>query len=257
MNETILKEIEKANNVLFQFSGGKDSQLALEYTLPTIKELDKEYKACFVDTGAEFPSVLFHVINYTKKNRIPLKIIHSNNIVEDFYNNGVFPHPIYQDCKHRFINEPFNKYALKNKSLIIAGGRNNQRHGNTKNQMIKTLKDGKLCLLNPLYDVDKRTYQKMVSETELWCGYKKGFVRTACWCCPFQKKEQWKAMKIHCPELWSQMKNLVERLEVIALTDRKGRGTCFSRIRQYWKNQYDVDLNVNYSVIPEQRRLSI
>lgn len=58
--------------------------------------------------------------------------------------------------------------------------------------------------INPLFALSKEEYKVDMERlaSELWNGYKKGFVRTACWCCPFQKREQWKAMKIYYPLLW-------------------------------------------------------
>ena len=99
------------------------------------------------------------------------------------------------------------------------------------------MKDGDriVKLLNPLFAVSKEDYEKALNEVKplLWRGYDLGFVRTACWACPFQKIEQWEALKLHYPLLWEEMRQLAQTLEY---KEYKGDSTR-RRFLDYWRKQ--------------------
>jgi len=38
-----------------------------------------------------------------------------------------------------------------------------------------------------------------------WPGYKRGFQRTACWCCPFQTAKQYEALRVNYPPLYERL----------------------------------------------------
>ena len=65
-------------------------------------------------------------------------------------------------------------------------------------------------VITPFFGVDKAEYENALEEVKplLWRGYELGFVRTACWCCPFQKVEQWEKLKEHYPLLWEEMRRI-------------------------------------------------
>ncbi len=46
----LVDELSKYKKAIFQFSGGKDSQAAIEIILPLIKNLNLDYEAVFIDS---------------------------------------------------------------------------------------------------------------------------------------------------------------------------------------------------------------
>ena len=51
------------------------------------------------------------------------------------------------------------------------------------------------------------------------------------------------------------MKDMVKTLDVVALTDRKSHGVCYSRMKKYWKNQYGVNINADFELPKSQRSI--
>jgi hypothetical protein len=234
--ELMLSAFKENEKVLFQFSGGKDSQAALEIVLPYAKKLGIPYEAAYVDTGAEFPSVTKYVKEYTKKRDIPLVILQHKSIVDEIYRLNKFPHPIYKDCISSIINYPVNKYARKEKALVVTGHHPKQRQGTKKARMkfVYYIPSAKITTLNPLYVVEPPELE------EIWDGYAKGFSRTACYCCPFQKEPQWEAMKKEFPELWEKMAKIISEIPICALDDRKSQGICVYHMTPYWQDKHGI-----------------
>ena len=121
---------------------------------------------------------------------------------------------------HKFINDPVNRHLrqYENETAIcVRGGRRDQKTSVSKSDLYQEVKDGErvVRLLNPFFGVDRPEYEKALIQVKplLWRGYELGFVRTACWCCPFQKVEQWEALKSHYPVLWEEMRRLSTELE--------------------------------------------
>jgi len=121
--------------------------------------------------------------------------------------------------------------------ICVRGGRSDQKTGSSKSNVYQEVKDGEriVRLLNPFFGVSKEDYEKALDDVKplLWAGYDLGFVRTACWCCPFQKHEQWDCLRQHYPLLWEEMRRLYKKLEY---KKYKGDNTRV-RFKSYWDAQ--------------------
>ena len=126
-NEIIKKRINEADKIIYQFSGGRDSTLAILKTLELVR--DKDPMACYVDTGTEFPDLLYFVHEFCKEQNLPLEVLHpARNFFEIYGKKKRFPSPIYRDCIEALINKPFNLMSFTyDNALIIRGGRKKQK----------------------------------------------------------------------------------------------------------------------------------
>lgn len=235
--------LSDCDSVLCQFSGGKDSLLALHWAIDKCKDMNKPISAVFVETGAEFPDLTSYIIRTCAALDVPLSLIHpQDNIVAYYYQRKQWPDAIYRECLHRFINEPVNKQvralALDDKKIVVVrGGRKTQKTSRSKSSIYQKVKDGKriIHLLNPLFDVSEKEYRKSVESFQslLWPGYGLGFERTACWMCPFQKHAQWEALHQYYPLLWAEMLKLAKTL---SWHEHKGDANI-RRFYGYWKSK--------------------
>ena len=234
-DEFVLSKIEEAEKVVMQFSGGKDSSVSLDWLYPICNKLEKPLEALFVDTGVEFPDLLYFIVEFCEKRQVPLKVLHSKtNFLSKYCEKGVWPDSIYRDCMFDMINHSVDKYLEEDwdKTLIVRGGRNDQKTSVSKASIFQEVVRGgrTFKILNPFQSCQKEKYEELLAKVDKWPGYEKGFVRTACWCCPFQKHEQYEAIKANYPLMWNAMKKLVARLNY-----KKHAGdTTWVKLKKYW-----------------------
>lgn len=236
-----LQIIQDSDRVVLQFSGGKDSTVVLNWARGVCDEYNKPLTALFVETGAEFPDLTSHIMRVCKKLNVELTLLRpKQNILEYYFQKKMWPDSLYRDCLHKFINDPVNHYIrqFENENVIcVRGGRNDQKTSLSKSNIYQEVKDGNriVKLLNPFFGVDKAEYERALEVVKplLWKGYELGFLRTACWACPFQKVEQWESLKQHYPLLWEEMRKLSQQLEY---KEYKGDSTR-KRFVEYWKSQ--------------------
>lgn len=236
-----LKVIEECDRVVLQFSGGKDSTVVLNWARGVCEKFKKPLTALFVETGAEFIDLTAHILRICEKLGVELVLLHPRqNILQYYYEKKMWPDSLYRDCLHKFINEPVNHYIrqFENENVIcVRGGRSDQKTSLSKSNIYQEVKDGEriVKLLNPFFGVDKDEYARALEAVKplLWRGYDLGFVRTACYLCPFQKVEQWEALKMHYPLLWEEMRKLTQVLEY---KEYQGDSTR-KRFLEYWQAQ--------------------
>lgn len=122
----------------------------------------------------------------------------------------------------------------------MRGGRSDQKTTLSKSNLYQEVGFGTHTarLLNPFFNASAEDYDRELEKLrpQLWKGYEKGFVRTSCWACPFQRTAQWDALKQHYPLLADEMKRLVKRLN---WKQYKGDKT-FQRMRKYWLGSEDT-----------------
>jgi 3'-phosphoadenosine 5'-phosphosulfate sulfotransferase (PAPS reductase)/FAD synthetase len=233
-----LKLIEECDRVVLQFSGGKDSTVVLNWARGFCEKLGKPLESVFVETGAEFPDLTSHIIRVCERLEVKLVLLRPrHNILQYYCGKKEWPDSIFRDCLHKFINDPVNRHirTYEGENVIcVRGGRSDQKTSVSKSNLYQEVKDGDriVRLLNPFFGVDKDEYERALEEVKplLWCGYDLGFARTACWCCPFQKVEQWEALKVHYPLLWEEMRRLSQTLDY---KKYKGDSTR-KRFVDYW-----------------------
>ena len=237
--EIIEKTIKEYDYFLFEYSGGKDSSLTLLKMIPLLK--GKNIEACYVDTGAEFPDLIDFVIDFCDKIPINLKIIQPHkNIISFYKERKKFPDVIYRDCLNTFIANPIDKYVktLQEKGykvLSIRGGRKGQKTTKSNSDLLQVLKSQKreITLLNPLFNMSNDEFDTEIKKIRLWEGYKRGFDRTACWFCPFQKVSQWEALKTNYPMLFNKLFDYSREW----LFYKHSGDSNIIRFIQYWSKQ--------------------
>jgi len=218
----------------FSYSGGRDSTLTLAKTWPLLKSLGKQAEALYVDTGAEFPDLLPYIIRITRSLGISLRVLKSKrNFLEIYSEKNQWPDAIFRDCIETLISGTIDEYCgqVEGEYVLVRGGRGKQKtslSGSKKIQHVASKPN--MTIYNPIFDIDQETYDAEVAELPLWRGYALGFDRTACWCCPFQCKKQWDALKTHYPFLWEEMKLL---MSTFAWKEHEGDG-YIKRVRSYW-----------------------
>jgi len=232
-DKIIEEKIKHADKVIYQFSGGRDSMLAILKTIELVR--DKDPVACYVDTGTELPDLLYFIYNFYQQLDLPLKILRPKHTFFEIYGkNKTFPDPIFRECVFNLINQPTDKifFSYKN-ALVIRGGRKKQkttRSNANVYQEITRSKNKIIKLLNPLFTLTDDEFGIDLKNIYAWPGYNKGFDRTACWCCPFQKGTQWEALKKYYPFLWD---NMEEMSKTWKFKEYKGDGNI-KRFRKYW-----------------------
>lgn len=228
------EDILKHDRFYFAFSGGKDSALSLFKMLPVLKQENKAYEVLYVDTGVEFPDLLEYIYRITGILGVELKVLHPRKNFYDVYSrNKKWPDSIFRDCIETLINDSLDRYCNESGEpyVLIRGGRPDQKTSRSGMKKIQKIKSKPLMTIyNPLYDLTKKEYEAELEKIPLWDGYKKGFARTACWCCPFQNPQQWDAMKIHYPVLYERIGVMFQTL---AFREHKGDG-FLKKIRKYW-----------------------
>jgi 3'-phosphoadenosine 5'-phosphosulfate sulfotransferase (PAPS reductase)/FAD synthetase len=236
-----LSIIEESDRVVLQFSGGKDSTVAINWTRGVCEKLGKPLEAVFCETGAEFPDLTAHVIRVCERLGVKLVLLHPReNILAHYMAKREWPNSIFRDCLHKFINDPVNRHLRQyegEKVICVRGGRSDQKTSVSKSDIYQEVKDGNrvVRLLNPFFGVDKTEYERALEGVKplLWRGYELGFIRTACWMCPFQKVDQWETLKQHYPMLWEEMRRLAGELEYKKFEGDSTR----RRFTEYWKKQ--------------------
>ena len=92
--------------------------------------------------------------------------------------------------------------------------------------------------MNPFFAAKEDEYNALLEELApiLWPGYRRGFVRTACWMCPFQTIEQWECMREVYPLMWDEMWRLSR---ILKFREHKG-DSVRRRFRKYWFESPEV-----------------
>lgn len=196
---------EGKDNILISFSGGKDSSFALLWAKKNFP--DKHIIAFFSNTNVEFPGMAAHVVDCCKFLDVEYKIIYPKHdmwlkIAEKGWPTGVFPW-----CQTYFIHNPIDKehslYEPDN-CIILDGSAAKQASRlstKTKTSGITALK--KHQFYHPAFDISREAIDAVLEKSgiPIWEGYTRGFIRSACWMCPYQCGEQAYALNENYPGL--------------------------------------------------------
>jgi len=235
-SEEQLEFFNRFENFIVQFSGGKDSLLALLWAKEISEKFKKPFSVRFVETGAEFPCLSSYVRRICQDLNVNLDVVSPKESILSFYLRiGRWPDPVFRDCQSNFINKVIDEHLPSpERTLQIRGGRPDQKETKTPKTDFQIV-EGKYHLYNPFYFLEKEKYLELLEAIAdiVWPGYKKGFLRTACWICPFQKPEQWEVMKEVYPLLWEEMRLLSKKLK---FPSHPGDGFR-SRFLKYWAKE--------------------
>lgn len=211
----ILDGIER---VVVQFSGGKDSTAALIWAMKHAPDIS--ITALYVDTGVEFPGMAAHVADVCEQCDVALRMIKSPDEWWTWLRNlGRWPSLLYRQCISTFIGKPFaanvaDEYLAEG-TLIVRGGRAQETVSTSTQTATSTLSGlENYRTYKPLWCAKKDVCEKLIDVAGLpvWEGYERGFVRTACWCCPCQCGPQARALQANYPGLADHIRRWETRI---------------------------------------------
>ncbi len=113
--------------ILVAYSGGKDSQAALIWTVKESGFKKENIKAVFCDTGWEHPQTYKHIQNTTKQlgiELITLKSTKYNDFINLVKSKGRFPSAKARFCTEELKTKPMIDYILDqvNDHIIVIQG---------------------------------------------------------------------------------------------------------------------------------------
>ncbi len=211
------ERMDKAKYVFWAFSGGRDSTRALIATWEAFAATGKHCEVIYIENTCEFPDLIMHIKRVCKMLGAKLTTVHpSKTYLTEYFEKGKSPDSLYMDCVEKLINEPMDKYIESvvgsEDYILVRGGQPKQktsRSGTAEMQAIKSKPN--MIIYNPAFSMTKEQLEATIPE---WPGYAAGFKRTACWCCPFQCREQYDALRLNYPLLFEEMKRIMGSIRI-------------------------------------------
>lgn len=224
--------------IFYAFSGGRDSQAALELTLPRMLKSGKTVRVLYVDNKSERPGIREHCERICSILGTELTVIEGPTFQEVYRDAKCWPDSIHRDCIDRLINKPMDQWiereiGKEEDYVLIRGGRPSQMcrrgTGEQGSRLYQTMKSKpRLLIYNPLWK-----HENFVPQLPIWPGYARGYTRTQCYMCPFASVEDWRNMRRVDPGHWEEMREMVEKYAL-----RYYRGDTYPRrFIQYWQNE--------------------
>jgi len=235
--DDIRERIDNASRLIVQFSGGKDSTAVLLWAVRNFP--NKTVEAVFVDTGVEFPGMGAHVANVADALGAKLQIVKPRKEWWSHWRTqGRWPSILYRPCMTEFIHKPFAravKAAGKSSKLAVLTGSRAEEglRGSKKTSTSELSSLGSAAKhvfhYAPMFNVRKGVIEAAVANAKvpLWSGYARGFVRTACWCCPGQCGLQAATLQEHYPGLANDIRLWEKTLGRLQPEARRGKGLGF------------------------------
>ena len=206
LNKTALKKFRKYKTLILDFSGGKDSSLALAWMARHFK--DRECYAVLSDPGVECPGMSDHVAQVAAFFKIKCIILKPKT---DWWvwlrKEGQWPSLLYRKCQQEFIfkvTKSFRKKFPKESTLLLDGSKATQATRGSKKGLDTPVGSlPKYDAYHPCFHLTDDDSENLIKQLKvpLWIGYSQGFVRTACWCCPGQCGLQACALQKNYPGL--------------------------------------------------------
>lgn len=227
-------ELLRKDTLIVQFSGGKDSLAALLWVTKCFPETRR--LAVFVDTGVEFPGLGAYVTDMAERlGAEPVILKPAAEWWAWLAKEGQWPSMIYRPCMMKFIHGPWGKFVREKyapeTTAVFTGSRAEEAikgSPKTATSALDSLGSKKDQYLHfaPCFNVKKDVIEQVIAgtETALWEGYGRGFVRTACWCCMGQRGEQACALQDNYPGLADEIRRWEKRIGPLKpLSEKKGR----------------------------------
>jgi len=200
---------EMCDRIAVAMSGGRDSSLAAYWAIRAWRE---KVELVYVDTGVEFPDVEPYVFEFARRFNVPVRRLRGPTFFDVYGPFETFPAPQGRSCIHELIFNQIDRYNLErgDQFIQVAGAHPKQRQALSSTTAIMRKRIRSLArtitIVNPLYveDVDELR-REFLRVWHFWPGYKRGFQRTACWCCPFQTAKQYDALRANYPPLYERL----------------------------------------------------
>ena len=205
------------HNPYVLFSGGRDSLTALHLTLRGAKKRRKKVVAVYVNTTISTPSNLNYIIDICKQMRVQLDIIKPEESYFNFVKRWGFPTVTRRWCCYHLKIEPLKRYFVSKPypKIIINGIRRDESGRRRTFPKLGYHKHFKCPVYHVIFEWSSNDVKSYIKSQRLCENplYSLGFRRAAeCWCPVFKSLEQFKALKIHYPELFSKLVELESSL---------------------------------------------
>ena len=240
LKKTQIEKFGQYENFILDFSGGRDSTLALLWLATHFH--DRNIYPVFSDPGVEFPGMGAHIAQVCAFFDIePVFVKPKVDFWAWLLAEKQWPSLIFRKCQSVLIHSvtrDFRRQFDKKNTLLLDGSRATQAvrgSKKTKSSALTSLPD--YNAYHPCFDVTDEKAAELLEQSgvPLWEGYSRGFVRTACWCCPGQCGLQALALQENYPGLaedmtrWEKRLGPIRPLEVRADDDgkKKKRGRTF------------------------------
>jgi len=219
--ENVAPVLARTRTLVVQYSGGKDSTAA---ALWAAKHRDgRDLLLVFTDPGVEFPGISSHVqdvANFLQAEAVVVKP------ALDWWcwlaKEGQWPSILHRPCAMKFVHHPFGEYLKQQDpetTLLLTGSRAEEAMRGSKKTSTSRLESahartGKFEHFAPAFSAQKSMLEQVITESgvPLWEGYSRGFVRTACWCCPGQCGAQALALTKNYPGLAEDIRRWEKRI---------------------------------------------
>jgi len=213
------------------FSGGRDSLAAIVLLQKQFPDIP--IKCFFSDTGVEFPGIVAEVAHMCEFLKVGLVIVKPDIEWWSWIRKKGWPSILYRSCQREFIYGPIEKQIEKlstDKTILVTGGRKIQGNRGSKKEKYGWNPATKLKHYLPVFYCSNGSVEKINANHPHWTGYDKGFVRSACWCCPGQNRKQARALQKNFPGLAQTIREWEIKLgQKLEWTKKKGclKGTSF------------------------------
>lgn len=206
LSKSALKRFANYKNFILDFSGGRDSTLALAWAVHHFS--DRKIYPVYSDVGVEFPGMGAHVKKVCDFFGVECVIKKPEAEWWSWLKEKKkWPSLIFRPCQGVFIfsvTAAFRKQFDPKETLLLDGSRGTQAvRGSKKTKNSEVGSCPGYDAYHPCFDLTDEAAESLLKKIKppLWDGYKKGFVRTACWCCPGQNTQQAYALQQHYPGL--------------------------------------------------------
>lgn len=224
---------DAAETFIVEYSGGKDSTAVALWAAR--HKGDKKLRLVFVDPGVEFPGISAHIQDVATFLECDFDIVKPKLDWWSWIARKGWPSLLYRPCATEFIHKPCAEFIRKHeegKTIVLTGSRAEEAvRGSKKTDRSELTSLGSKASqyqhFAPCFAAKKTTLEEIIaaSGVPLWEGYSRGFVRTACWCCPGQCGKQAAALQKNYPGLADDIRRWEKRVGPIQPSSNQGHQT--------------------------------
>ncbi|MDF1531308.1 MAG: phosphoadenosine phosphosulfate reductase family protein [ANME-2 cluster archaeon] len=194
----------RGSTVYVSFSGGKDSLVVLDLTRSALK---RSPKACFINTGLEFPETVEYARTFCRNNDIELDELDAGDVFWEHLPNFGPPAKDYRWCCKVCKLSPAGRIAQEGKYLTMDGKRRYESFSRARipPKEENTLVPGQVNVY-PIRDWRALEVWLYIH----WRGldynplYDDGFERVGCWLCPAALGAEYRRMHELHPDLYDR-----------------------------------------------------
>lgn len=180
------------------FSGGADSTALAIY----LKEQGIDFELVFADTGAELPETYWVIPRVASMLNKKLHVVSNGTFFQHLQTKGfMLPGARLRWCTRILKETPMDAFWIDKDALVSIGIRADEAHRmeNKPHRKMPYEYD------RPLVDAgfDKKDVLKLCDKYGLLNPCYKWRSNCSCFCCPFQRKQDWKNLMREHPDLYA------------------------------------------------------